>query len=267
MDALVPQTAGLVPPAQKARRKDRPSARWIVIGLIVLGLIPVLLGIAHLTMVAMGADVSDKALYFLRFPLPIALHVIGAAVYVLLGPLQFSAGFRRRAPQWHRVSGRVLVVAGLLVALSALWMTLTLPHRAGAGDLLYAARLLFGAAMIAAIALGFGAIRRGNVPVHRRWMTRAYAIGLGAATQVPVLLIAEIIGGPPDDLTRAILMAAAWIINLAIAECVLRYRRPAPHPESMRLGNGRPPRRAHPAGPAVDMNGETLPLLTAREQQ
>jgi hypothetical protein len=53
-------------------------------------------------------------------------------------------------------------------------------------------------------------------------MIRAYAIGLGAATQIPVLMIAEIVGGHPGDLVRALLMASAWIINLLIAEWRLR---------------------------------------------
>ena len=38
--------------------------------------------------------------------------------------------------------------------------------------------------MAASIILGLTAIRRRDVPRHRAWMTRAYALALGAATQV-----------------------------------------------------------------------------------
>ena len=38
--------------------------------------------------------------------------------------------------------------------------------------------------MAASIVLGFTAIRRGDVARHRAWMTRAYALALGAGTQV-----------------------------------------------------------------------------------
>ena len=209
-------SAQLGPPRQR-------GAKWIVPTLIVLGILPAALGIVHLSTVVAGIDVSAKALYFVSMPVPIALHVIGAVIYVLLGPLQFASGLRRRAPHWHRRSGRLLVVAGLFIAVSALWMTITLPHQAGGGEVLYVARLLFGSVMIASIGLGFGAIRNGNIPAHRRWMIRAYAIGLGAATQIPVLMIAEIVGGHPGDLVRALLMASAWIINLLIAEWRLRH--------------------------------------------
>ena len=55
-------------------------------------------------------------------------------------------------------------------------------------------------------------------------MMRAYAIGLGAGTQVFMLLVGEIIIGPPATLARALLMGGAWTLNLAIAEWVIRRR-------------------------------------------
>jgi hypothetical protein len=56
-------------------------------------------------------------------------------------------------------------------------------------------------------------------------MMRGYAIGLGAATQMLTLMMAEIIAGPPSELSRALLMGAGWVINLAVAEWTLRKRR------------------------------------------
>jgi uncharacterized membrane protein len=152
------------------------------------------------------------------------VHIVSAAVYALLGAFQFAPGFRRRWPGWHRVAGRLVVVCGLLVGLSGLWMTLfySLPESDGA--LLYIFRLLFGSAMVGSIILGFTTIRRGDVSAHRAWMARGYALGLGAATQMLTLMIGEIIAGPPTELSRALLMGAAWVINLAIAEWAIRKR-------------------------------------------
>ena len=62
---------------------------------------------------------------------------------------------------------------------------------------------------------------------HRAWMMRGYAIGLGAGTQVLTLLAGELIVGPPSELSRALLMGAGWVINLAVAEWAIR-KRPAP---------------------------------------
>jgi hypothetical protein len=56
-------------------------------------------------------------------------------------------------------------------------------------------------------------------------MTRAYAIGLGAGTQVlthlPWGILAE---GKPGEFPRTVMMAAGWVINLAFAEWVIRRR-------------------------------------------
>ncbi len=106
-------------------------------------------------------------------------------------------------------------------------MTLFYPHPVGDGDFLSALRLLFGSAMIVSIVLSFAAIRRGNVKQHRAWMMRGYAIGLGAGTQALVLMAGEMIAGKPSEFSRALLMGAGWVINLAVAEWVIR-KRPAP---------------------------------------
>ena len=78
--------------------------------------------------------------------------------------------------------------------------------------------------MIVSIVLGFTTIRRGDVTRHRAWMMRGYAIGLGAGTQALTLMAGAIIAGPPNELSRAMLMGAGWVINLAVAEWVIRRR-------------------------------------------
>jgi hypothetical protein len=108
------------------------------------------------------------------------------------------------------------------------------------GALLYGFRMLFGWLMAISIVLGFGAIRRADVTRHRAWMMRGYALGLGAGTQVLTLGIGEIAFGPPDEFSRALLMGAGWVINLAVAEWAIR-KRPAP---PARTAGTRPNRRS-----------------------
>ena len=103
-------------------------------------------------------------------------------------------------------------------------MTLFSARQPGSGDLLYVLRLLFGSAMIGCIVLGFAAIRRKDVRRHRAWMTRAYAIGLGAGTQVLTGMVGAMIAGQPSALSGDLLKGAAWVINLAVAEWVIRRR-------------------------------------------
>lgn len=216
------------PTSQKARAPAKAgSAAWLVTALLVLSIIPLAAGAFLLTQLAGGADITSANARFFASPLPVVLHIVSAGVYAILGAFQFAPSFRRRRPGWHRAAGRLLVLCGLLVGLSALWMTLSYPRADGTGELLYASRLLFGSAMVVSIVLGFAAIQRRDVIRHRAWMIRGYAIGLGAGTQVLTLLAGELILGPPGELSRALLMGAGWVINLAVAEWAVR-KRPAP---------------------------------------
>ena len=175
---------------------------WLVAALLLLSAFPLVAGAFRLRELTGGAEITSANARFFASPLPLVVHIVSAGVYAILGALQFANGFRRHWPGWHRAAGRLLVVCGLLVGLSGVWMTLfySLPDSDGA--LLYALRLLFGSAMVASIIPGFTAIRRGDVNEHRTWMPRGYAIGLGASTQMLTLMMGEIIVGPPSEFKR-----------------------------------------------------------------
>jgi uncharacterized membrane protein len=212
---------------QKSKAPSRKgSAAWLVpAALLLLSAIPLIAGVFRLNQLASGAEITQANARFFASPEPVVLHIISAALFAVMGAFQFLASFRRRRPGWHRVAGRFLVACGLLVGFSGLWMTLFYPSPDG-GALLFAVRLLFGSAMVAAVVLGFVAVRRHDMKQHRAWMIRGYAIGLGAGTQVLTQMVGELIAGPPDAFSKALLLGAGWIINLAIAEWVIR-RRPA----------------------------------------
>ena len=72
--------------------------------------------------------------------------------------------------------------------------------------------------------LGLAAALRRDFARHRAWMMRGYAIGLGAGTQVWTLVPWLLAFGVPGEFTRAMLMAAGWVINLVVAEWVIRSR-------------------------------------------
>jgi uncharacterized membrane protein len=207
------------------------KADWLVpAALILLSLVPAVAGIARVAQLAGGAAVTPESARFAAAPIPVLLHIPAAIVFGMLGALQFSPGFRRRHRGWHRAAGRILVPSALLVAGSGLWMTLTYPWPAGDGALVYVERLIFGSAMLVSTVLGVEAIRRRQFAAHGAWMMRAYAIGLGAGTQVLTHLPCFVlVDARPGELARAVMMGAGWIINIAVAEWILRDRivRPA----------------------------------------
>jgi uncharacterized membrane protein len=197
---------------------------WLIPGaLVALSLVPAIAGTARLAQLAGGADITPENARFFAAPLPVMVHIPAAIGYSIVGALQFSPGFRRRRRAWHRAAGRIVGLCGLLVALSGLWMAQFYPWPEGDGQLVYAERLVFGSAMLLSIVLGLYAIRRRDFASHGAWMTRAYAIGLGAGTQVlthlPWFLLVE---SKPGELARGVMMGAGWIINVIVAEWIIR---------------------------------------------
>ena len=75
--------------------------------------------------------------------------------------------------------------------------------------------------MAACILLGFTAIRRRNIPAHRAWMIRAYALAAGAGTQTFTQGFGDAAFGT-GDLSKALSMTSGWVINIAVAEWVIR---------------------------------------------
>lgn len=207
----------------------RPAARrrreWLVpAGLILLSLIPVLAGAVRLGELTGGAPITDRNARFFDSPVPVVIHIVAVVVYSLLGAFQFAPSLRRGRRQWHRIAGRILIPAGLLSALSGLWMALFYALPPSDGLLLLVFRLIFGIAMTASIVLGIRAVTRRDFAGHGAWMTRAYAIALGAGTQALILIVPEVLSSPPDVTTRAVLMGGAWAINVAVAEYFIRKR-------------------------------------------
>lgn len=190
--------------------------------LILLSIVPVASGIFRLVTLATGRVSPDSARFFDN-PLPIALHVIAVVPYSLLGALQFAPGFRKT--RWHRQAGKVLVPLGLMAALTGLWATLVYPWPAHDGVVLYVTRLIVGLAMTVALVMGVKAIRDRDFAAHGDWMTRAYALGIGAGTQVITHLPWMLTVGMPHGAARAFAMVSAWVINVAVAEYVIRKRR------------------------------------------
>ncbi len=220
---------------------------WPVpVGLVALSAIPLTAGALRLVQLSGGPAVIPADDRFAAFPLPLVVHIVGATVFALAGALQLVPRFRRRHLAWHRRAGRVLAIAGVLVAVSALWMTLFWEAQPGTGPLLVVLRLVFGTAMVAALVLGVAAARRRDVPTHRAWMIRAYAIGLAAGTQAFTEGVAEALLGT-GVLVGDLAKGAGWVINLAVAEWVIR-RRPARRTSGRtgRPGARRPARSAAP---------------------
>jgi Predicted membrane protein (DUF2306) len=112
------------------------------------------------------------------------LHILPASLFVCLALLQFVPRIRRQHLQWHRWSGRVLLVLGGIVGASALVMSYTMAI-GGANET--AATTLFGILFLLFLVLGYRSIRQHRMVEHREWMIRAFGVALGVATTRPIV--------------------------------------------------------------------------------
>lgn len=117
------------------------------------------------------------------------LHIPAAILYSVLGAFQFAPGFRRRHRKLHRVFGALLIPAALVVATTGLWMTHFYPWPAGHGLIVYVERLIAGTQVL---------------------------------THLPWFLLVD---RTPGELPRGVMMGAAWLLNIGVAEYVIRRGR------------------------------------------
>ena len=200
------------------------ASRWPLALLLVLGALPLLPAVGRMLVrfVDMGAPpemLADTSRFFVM-PVPLVVHVICGCLFTLLGALQFS-GALRRGP-WHRRSGRILVAAGVLAAITALWLTQFYPHAGTEGPLLYWFRLAAGTGMLVLLLAGVQAARQRRFAAHRACMMYAYALGLGASTQMLIGIPWLLLFGEPSPVVSDLLLGAGWVINLAVAQWALQ---------------------------------------------
>lgn len=146
-------------------------------------------------------------------------HAFSSALALAAGPLQFWNRLRSAAPAAHRWIGRLYFYAGVLLgAISGLYLAL---HAYGGP----VSRVGFGALAIAWLYTGLRAllaIRAGDVPGHRRWMIRNYALAFAAVT-LRLYIPAALASGVEFATAYPLIAWLCWVPNLLIASRIRGY--------------------------------------------
>jgi uncharacterized membrane protein len=166
---------------------------------------------------------------FAHYPVLTLIHIVPGLFFMLLGPMQFNATIRARYPMFHRFNGRIFVIFGLVIGISALVMSLGMPAIGGVNQA--AATTLFGAFFLFALSKGLWHIRRREFALHREWMIRAFAIGLAVATIRPIVGIffatSRVSGLTPHEFF-GIAFWVGFVLHLIAAEAWIHTTQP-PH--------------------------------------
>ena len=112
------------------------------------------------------------------------LHILPGALFLTLALFQFMPGIRQKHLQLHRWMGRVLVICGLIIGVTALVMSFKM-NIGGPNET--AATTLFAIVFLICLIKAYRHIRRKEAERHREWMIRAYGVGLGVATTRPIV--------------------------------------------------------------------------------
>lgn len=129
-----------------------------------------------------GLDLSDET--YIYTPggtvanIAIFSHMILGAVAMVLVPFQPVAWLRRRYPWLHRIAGRVIVTASIVVALGGLaYIAL---RGTIAGPLMDAGFALYGALMLCCAVQALRHARAGDVARHSEWALRLAVLVMGS---------------------------------------------------------------------------------------
>jgi uncharacterized membrane protein len=191
----------------------------VTVGLLVLGLVSVLFGALQLSLLGAGdvGKASDMAsAHYFAMPVPIMVHIIAGTVFNLSMPFQFAPRVRLRWPKWHRAMGGVLVICGLCIGLSGLWMNNVYPSYGGLAK--YTGIVTMSSLMIISMPLAVWFAIKGNISHHKSWMKVAVAAGLTPATQRVLFIPAMLIWGEEimTDTVIGILIWTGLLINLSV---------------------------------------------------
>lgn len=199
------------------------TVTWVLISIIlVFVVVRVTSDVADITSGRVPPEGDFDRRYVLN-PVIAYLHIVPGVVYLLGAPFQLLARLRQRRLGLHRRLGRVLIPAGLVTGLFAIVVGIVMPFGRAAEA---SAAMVFGVYFLLALVLAYRSVRSGDVTAHRRWMIRAFAVGVGVGMIRIVIGLGEAVGVGIEQSFGAAFWIA-FVMLAALAELWL-WLRPFP---------------------------------------
>ncbi len=159
--------------------------------------------------------------------LTVAAHLLFTVVIVGCATLQLLPALRRRAPAWHRASGRIYLLAAAVLSLGGLWMVWA--RSGGVGDLSQHIAISLNAVIIlacGAMALRHAVARR--IDMHRRWALRLFLAVSGVwLFRITLMLWIIVNQGPagfdPETFSGPALTVIAFAVYVVVPLAMLQW--------------------------------------------
>jgi uncharacterized membrane protein len=201
-----------------AMRVTRASATTAIAGrgrwLLIVALSSVV-GLASTRYFAGGAMMIPPPLKpnFLSHSAAFYVHIAAASTALLLGPWQFLGALRRSHIAIHRITGMAYALACLIGGLAAL----PIAEGSNGGPVAAAGFLTLALLWLCSTGRAVLAIVTGDIPAHRRWMIRSFALTLAGVT-LRLYLPLALFGPLAFSVAYACIAWLCWLPNLILAE-------------------------------------------------
>jgi uncharacterized membrane protein YozB (DUF420 family) len=147
-------------------------------------------------------------------------HIAGGTVMLIAGAVTLRIGLTRIAFRWHRMAGFSYLAGGMIASLVALIRSFDTKHTPG----LSTATLAI--VWIAFSAMGWRAVRNGQIEQHREWMIRSYVVAWTFVfCRFYTRAAPDMIQGTTNDM-----IWLTWITPILLCEIALQWKRGARRP-------------------------------------
>ncbi len=149
------------------------------------------------------------------------LHITSGMVALLIGPWQFSKRLRQHNLQFHRILGRVYLIAVLCGSIAAIRMAIGTTFGWAWGFSLASMAVVWATCA----AMAYYAVRHRQIQAHQEWMVRIYIVTFAFVT---FRLLNDF--GPTSRLQPIgersdVFIWASWVLPLIVAEVVMQLNR------------------------------------------
>ena len=207
------------------RSRSYAKPLWVtLIGLLLVVLVFFAIRLVVDVPNVLTGTIPDESLFehrYARYPWLAYSHILPGIVFLLIAPFQLWRSFRNRNLERHRRLGRVALGAGLLSGVFAIIFGF---FQSFGGLLQASAAVAFGIWFLGSLGLAYRAIRARDIDAHRRWMIRAFAIGLAVGTIRLWIGLFQAFGLLSFRDSFGVGFWISFVMHAAVAELYVRWR-------------------------------------------